>query len=115
MLLSELTKTGNGLQKMDNDKTELARISKTRAQKIVGLEEKIAKLREKDRALENGQKIILGGMLLASARSNPKIAQWVIEEIEKSVKRPIDLNRLKPLIDELKKINNKNPDGPPVG
>ena len=97
---------------MDNEKTERARISKTRAQKIVEFEAKLAILREKDRALENGQKIILGGMLLSSARSNPTTAKWVIEEIDKNVKRQIDLDRLRPLIDELKKIGTKKPDGP---
>ena len=82
--------------------TEQQTKTKTPAQQIATLEAKIARLREKDRALENGQKIILGGMLLTSARSTPKIAKWVIDEVAKNVKRQIDLDRLQPLIDELK-------------
>ena len=76
--------------------TEQQKTPKTPAQQIAALEAKIARLREKDRALENGQKIILGGMLLSSARSTPKIAKWVLEEIEKSVTREIDKTRLAP-------------------
>ena len=91
-----------------DDKTERTRNSKTPAQQIAEYEAKIARLRMKDRALENGQKIVLGGMLLASARSSQKIARWVIDEIEKNVKRPIDLDRLKPLIEELKKSTSSN-------
>ena len=75
---------------------------KTPAQQIATLEAKISRLREKDRALENGQKIILGGMLLASARATPKIAKWVIDEAAKNVTRKVDLARLQPLLDELK-------------
>ena len=91
---------------MDNEKERQQRNSKTPSQQIAEYEAKIARLRQKDRALENGQKIILGGMLLASARSSQKIAQWVIDEIEKSVTREIDKTRLAPLVDELKRIQN---------
>jgi len=47
-------------------------------QQIAELEAQIARLRERKRTEENGQKIILGGMLLASARHDPKMAAWVI-------------------------------------
>ena len=87
--------------------TEQQTKTKTPAQQIATLEAKIARLREKDRALENGQKIILGGMILSSARSNPKTGQWLLEEIEKSVTREIDKTRLAPLVEELKKIGNQ--------
>ncbi len=53
------------------------------------------------RTEENGQKIILGGMLLASARHDPKMATWVIEEAKKGVTRDIDKKRLAPLLREL--------------
>lgn len=94
-------------KRMGNEKDRQQRNSKTPAQQIVEYEAKIARLRQKDRALENGQKIILGGMLISAARSTPKIARWVIEEIEKHVKRPIDLDRLKPLVVELKKSTSE--------
>ena len=87
--------------------TEQQKKPKTPAQQIATLEAKIARLREKDRALENGQKIILGGMILSSARSTPKIAKWLLEEIEKSVTREIDKTRLAPLVEELKKIGDQ--------
>lgn len=73
----------------------------TTAQKIAQLESQLARLREKDRALENGQKIILGGMLLASARTDQRIRQWVITEAAK-ITRPADIKRLAPLLEELK-------------
>lgn len=76
----------------------------TTAQKIAQLEAQLARLREKDRALETGQKIILGGMLLASARTDQHMRQWVITEAAK-VTRPADIKRLAPLIEELKTMS----------
>jgi len=50
---------------------------------------------------EHGALSILGGMLLASARHDPKMAAWVIEEAKKGVTRDIDKKRLVPLLREL--------------
>ena len=70
-------------------------------QQIAELEAQIARLRERKRTEENGQKIILGGMLLASARHDPKMAAWVIEEAKRGVTRDVDKKRLAPLLKEL--------------
>lgn len=73
----------------------------TTTQKIAQLEAKLARLREKDRALETGQKIILGGMLLASARTDPNIRQWLLAEASK-ISRPADIKRIAPLLNALR-------------
>lgn len=70
-------------------------------QQIAQVESELARLREKKRSLENGQKIILGGMLLAAARHDPEMAKWVIAEAGKAPLRDIDRKRLAPLLDEL--------------
>lgn len=70
-------------------------------QKIAQKEAEIARLREKSRALESGQKIILGGLLLNAARKEPRIRKWLLEEAAKVVTRDADKNRLSPLIEEL--------------
>ncbi|MGP5371278.1 hypothetical protein ACTXN4_27990 [Pseudomonas helleri] len=70
-------------------------------QKIAQKEAELARLRNKSRALENGQKIILGGMVLAEAKRNPKIRQWLVDTAKATVKRGVDLKRLAPLLDEL--------------
>lgn len=84
--------------------------TRTPSQQIAELEAKIARLRQKDRALENGQKIILGGMLLNAARTEPKIRQWVINEASK-ITRPADVKRLAPLLDELREVREVKPAG----
>jgi hypothetical protein len=73
-------------------------------QQIAQAEAELARLRERKRAEENGQKIILGGMLLASARHDAKIAAWLIKEAEKAVTRDIDKKRLAPLLEELRPV-----------
>jgi len=70
-------------------------------QKIAQKEVELARLRNQSRALENGQKIILGGMLLAEARKDAKIRQWLLSMVQATVKRDVDQRRLAPLIDEL--------------
>lgn len=75
---------------------------RTPEQQIAELEAKIARLRQKSRALDNGQKIILGGMLINAARHDPAMAKWVLHEASKAVTREVDQRRLSPLIDELR-------------
>ena len=70
-------------------------------QKIAQKEAELARLRNQSRALENGQKIILGGMLLAEARKDAKIRQWLLSMVQATVKRDVDQRRLAPLLDEL--------------
>jgi len=75
---------------------------RTPDQQIADLEAKIARLRTRSRALENGQKIILGGMLIHAARHDPAIAHWVLAEAEKAITRDVDIRRLAPLLEELR-------------
>ena len=80
---------------------------RTLEQQIAEAEAKLARLRTQSRQLENGQKIILGGMLLAAARHDPKIRVWVIKEAGKAVTRDIDKKRLEPLLVELKAMKDE--------
>ena len=76
-------------------------------QKIAQKEAELARLREKSRALENGQKIILGGMLLAEARKDAKIRRWLLDMARATVKRDVDQKRLEPLLAELEAIKGE--------
>ena len=76
-------------------------MAQTIEQKIAEAEAKLARLRQQSRALENGQKIILGGMLLAEAREEPRIRQWLIDKAGELVTRDVDRKRLEPLLAEL--------------
>jgi hypothetical protein len=76
------------------------------SKQLAEAEARLARLHIQVRKLDNGQKIILGGMLLASARHDPKIRAWVIKEAEKAVTRDIDKKRLQPLLDELKAMGD---------
>lgn len=79
-------------------------MAQTIAQQIAEAEATLARLREQSRELENGQKIILGGMLLSAAKRDAKIRQWLISEASKSVKRPADVKRIAPLLEELRQV-----------
>lgn len=77
-------------------------MAQTLEQKIAEAEDKLARLREQSRRTENGQKIILGGMLIHAARKNQKILAWLLEEAERSIIRDADKKRLAPLLDTLR-------------
>lgn len=79
-------------------------MSQTSAQKIAELEDRIARLKAKDRALENGQKIILGGMLINAARTDERIRKWMLEAAKRSVTREVDQTRIEPILVELRAL-----------
>lgn len=76
-------------------------MSQTLEQKIAAAEDRLIRLRNQSRKLENGQKIILGGLLLNAARQQPKMRQWLLDEAARSVTRDVDKQRLAPLLEEL--------------
>jgi hypothetical protein len=91
---------------------QTSRTTRTIEQQIAEAEARLARLRTQSRQLETGQKIILGGMVLAAAKHDPRIRAWVIKEAEKAVTREIDKKRLQPLLDELKAMGDqKHPPG----
>jgi len=81
-------------------------MTRTIEQQIAEAEARLARLRTHSRQLENGQKIILGGMVLAAARHDPRIRAWVIKEAEKGVTRDVDKKRLDPLLIELQAMGD---------
>lgn len=76
-------------------------MAQTLEQKIAETEAKLARLREQGRKLENGQKIILGGLLINAARNQPSIRKWLLDEAAKTITRDVDKARLAPLIADL--------------
>lgn len=67
----------------------------TLEEKIASKEAQLNALKEKKRETENGQKIIIGGMMLAMARKNPQVARKMIDWIANEVNRDTDKNDLK--------------------
>ena len=81
-------------------------------QKIAKKEAELARLKEKKRKLENGQKIIIGGMMLSMAKDNPTVSKKLLDWINEHVDRKTDLNRLESVIDELQKTASSQPQQP---
>ena len=84
-------------------------MSQTLEQKIAEAQAKLARLRNQERQLENGQKIIAGGMFINLAKKDPKIRQLFVETAEKTVTREADKKRLEPLLKELREIKHTEP------
>lgn len=65
---------------------------------------KLARLRGKSRSLETGQKIVLGGWLMAKIRENAKLRAYVLAQVRVDVTREADKKRLKPFLREMQKL-----------
>ena len=79
----------------------------TLEQKIAQKEDELNRLKEQSRKLENGQKIITGGMMLSIARKDTQRAKTLLEDINREVTKKADLDRMRGVIDELKAIISK--------
>ena len=79
-------------------------MSYTIEQKIAQKEAELARLREQKRSLANGQKIILGGLVLRQAEQNAEFRKQLIDLAEKHVTRDADKKRITPLIEKLRLI-----------
>jgi hypothetical protein len=79
----------------------------TLEQKIAQKEDEIARLKEQARKKENGQKIIIGGLMLSVAKNDSKVAKELLELIESKITRKTDLKRLDNVIDDLRKKANE--------
>lgn len=72
-------------------------------QQIAQKEDELARLKDRIKKQDVGQKIVIGGLVLSIARENPKIAEWLLGEINSRVTRKEDLKRIEPLVAELSK------------
>lgn len=79
----------------------------TLEQKIAQKENELARLKEQSRKLENGQKIITGGMMLSIAKKDTQRAKTLLDDIKREVTKKTDLDRMQPVIEELTAIVNK--------
>ena len=83
-------------------------MSATVKQQIAKAEAKLARLKDRERKLENGQKIVIGGLSLAIARKNPERAKQLLADIDQEVTRKVDYDRLEPIIRELQELIDKH-------
>ncbi|MFT9341958.1 MAG: hypothetical protein ABF569_14055 [Acetobacter sp.] len=77
-------------------------MSKTLDQRIADAEAKLTRLRQQERKLDTGRKIVLGGIIMAGAENDPAIRQWLLAQIEQKPLRKEDAERLAPLIEKWK-------------
>lgn len=71
-------------------------------QKIARKQDELNRLKTKQRKLETGQKVIIGGMMLSLAKEDPQIAEQLLKWIEGNITRKTDLDRLEDVTTELR-------------
>lgn len=65
-------------------------------------QDRLARADTKAKSLQNGQKIIIGGMVLAMARKDAQLSNFLLAAIKQEVTRENDIKRLDDIISELK-------------
>jgi uncharacterized coiled-coil protein SlyX len=78
----------------------------TLEQQIAQKQDELNRLKEKAKSMENGQKVVLGGMVLSVARKSPQFARQLLAMINTEVNRDTDKKRLENIINELKGVIN---------
>ena len=76
-------------------------------QKIARKQNELNRLKEKNRKLKTGQKIILSGELLAQAENDPEFAKYLLNRVDGKFTRPTDQKRIAPLLDEMREWANR--------
>ena len=71
-------------------------------QKIARKQDELNRLKTRQRKLETGQKVIIGGMMLSMAKDDPQIAEQLLKWIDGNITRKTDLDRLEDVITELR-------------
>jgi hypothetical protein len=71
-------------------------------QKIARKQDELNRLKTRQRKLETGQKVIIGGMMLSLAKDDPQIAEQLLKWIDGNITRKTDLDRLEDVITELR-------------
>ena len=79
----------------------------TLKQQIARKQDELNRLKDKDRKLQTGQKIILAGELLAQAKDDPELARYLLNRVEGKFTRLTDQKRIAPLLDEMREWANK--------
>lgn len=76
-------------------------------QKIARKQDELNRLKTKQRKLETGQKVVIGGMMLSLAKDDHQIAEQLLNLIGKHITRKTDLDRLESVIDDLTVTRSK--------
>lgn len=71
-------------------------------QKIARKQDELNRLKTRQRKLETGQKVIIGGMMLSMAEDDTQIAEQLLKWIDGNITRKTDLDRLEDVITELR-------------
>ena len=71
-------------------------------QKIARKQDELNRLKTRQRKLETGQKVIIGGMMLSLAEDDPQIAEQLLKWIDSNITRKTDLDRFEDVITELR-------------
>ena len=70
-------------------------------QKIARKQDELNRLKTRQRKLETGQKVIIGGMMLSMAEDDPQIAEQLLKWLNGNITRRTDLDRLEDVITDL--------------
>ena len=76
----------------------------TPAQRIARAQAEISRAKVAQRSLETGQKVVIGGALLAEARENQQVRKLLIQILTARVTREADAARITALLAELKAL-----------
>lgn len=79
-------------------------MARTIEQQIAEAQNKLARLKSKQRTKDTRRKIVVGAAMLAEIRDNPAAAALLLDTLKRRITRDVDKRDLAPVIEELRKI-----------
>ena len=79
-------------------------MAKTLDQKIASMEAELARIKATSRKQDTGQKVVIGGLVLAVVEHDPVLRSRLLDHVDGDKLRKIDADRLAPLIAKWRKM-----------
>lgn len=81
-------------------------MSRTVEQQIAEAQNKLSRLKTKQRTKDTRRKIVVGAAMLAEMRDNPAAAQLLLDTLNKRITRDVDKRDLAPVIADLEALTD---------
>ncbi|THG37106.1 hypothetical protein [Sphingomonas olei] len=76
--------------------------------RLADIQRQATRIEKLQRQQVNGERFVVGALMIAAAKRDPAVRALLIREIENQSMRNIDQRRIAPLLDELRELASSN-------
>lgn len=76
--------------------------------RLADIQRQATRIEKLQRQQVNGERFVVGALMIAAAKRDPAVRALLIREIENQSMRDMDQRRIAPLLDELRELASSN-------